>query len=86
MVHAAEVVLGLENIPVFHANDSKGACGSHLDRHAHIGQGNIGIEGFRRILNHPKLNKKAFILETPVDEPGDDLKNVEALKSLCRRR
>jgi deoxyribonuclease-4 len=69
---------------VFHTNDSKGASGSHLDRHAHIGQGNIGTEGFRRILNHPKLRKKAFILETPVDEPGDDLKNVQALKSLCR--
>jgi deoxyribonuclease IV len=79
----AEKILGLENIPVFHTNDSKGAKGSHLDRHANIGEGNIGLEGFRRILNHPKLNTKAFILETPVDAPGDDQKNVDALKSLC---
>ena len=83
MVRTAEKTLGLENIPVFHTNDSKGGKGSHLDRHANIGEGNIGLEGFRRILNHPKLKKKAFILETPVDEPGDDQKNVDALKSLC---
>ncbi|HSU33058.1 MAG TPA: hypothetical protein VLJ11_17670, partial [Bryobacteraceae bacterium] len=38
--------------------------------------------GFRRILNHPKLRQKAFILETPVDKPGDDLRNVTALKEL----
>ncbi len=83
-VRAAETILGLDNVPVFHTNDSKGANGSHLDRHANIGEGKIGVEGFRRILNHPKLMMKAFILETPVDEPGDDLKNVNALKSLCR--
>jgi deoxyribonuclease-4 len=83
-IRIAETILGLENVPVFHANDSKGAKGSHLDRHANIGAGNIGLEGFRCILNHPKLLTKAFILETPVDEPGDDQKNVDALKSLCR--
>jgi deoxyribonuclease IV len=85
-VRAAEVLLGLENIPVLHANDSKGICGSHLDRHASIGEGHIGLEGFRRILTHPKLMSKAFILETPVDEPGDDQRNVDALKSLCSRK
>ena len=82
-VREAERVLGLDNVRVIHSNDSKGGCGSHLDRHANIGEGNIGLEGFRRILNHPKLRNKAFILETPVDNPGDDLKNVNALKSLC---
>ena len=78
-------VLGIENVRVIHANDSKGALGSHLDRHAHIGRGCIGEEGFRRILNHPKLRTKAFILETPVDEEGDELRNMEALKKLCRK-
>jgi deoxyribonuclease-4 len=53
-----------------------------VDRHANIGAGYIGCEGFRRILNHPKLREKAFILETPVDKPGDDLRNVQALKEL----
>jgi deoxyribonuclease-4 len=77
--------LGIENVCVIHANDSKGALGSHLDRHEHIGRGHIGEHGFRRILNHPKLRTKAFILETPVDEVGDELRNMEMLKKLCRR-
>ncbi len=79
--HASET-LGLEHIPVFHTNDTKMKLASHCDRHANIGDGNIGLEGFRRILTHPKLRSKAFILETPVDEPGDDLRNVTALKEL----
>jgi deoxyribonuclease-4 len=79
-VSEMERVLGLKNVPVIHTNDSKGALGSHLDRHANIGEGNIGAAGFRRILRHSKLRDKAFILETPIDNEGDDLKNVEALK------
>ena len=81
-VREAEKILGWENIPVIHTNDSKGKFDSKLDRHANIGEGHIGLEGFRRILNHPQLKTKAFILETPVDNEGDDLKNIEALKSL----
>lgn len=84
-VKKAESVLGLHNVRVIHANDSKGKLGSHLDRHASIGEGFIGEEGFRRILTHPKLHTKPFILETPVDNDGDDLRNVEALKRLCRK-
>jgi len=82
-VKQAANVLGLERIPVIHANDSKGALNSHLDRHANIGEGHIGRAGFRRILNHPKLRGKAFILETPIDNEGDDQRNVDTLKSLC---
>lgn len=69
-VRALDRVLGLDNVPMFHANDSKGALGSHLDRHANIGDGHIGLDGFRRILNHPQLVDKAFILETPSDDGG----------------
>lgn len=83
-VAEAERVLGLENVRVMHANDSKGALGSRLDRHMNIGEGRIGVEGFRGILNHPKLKKIPFILETPVDVPGDDRRNVDALKNLCK--
>jgi deoxyribonuclease-4 len=79
----ADEILGLEHVPVIHSNDAKTPLGSHLDRHAHIGDGYIGTEGFRRILNHPRLCEKAFILETPVDEPGDDLRNVTKLKELA---
>jgi deoxyribonuclease-4 len=79
-------VLGLANVCLIHANDSKKPLGSRLDRHANIGEGHIGESGFRRILQHPKLRNKPFILETPVDEEGDDLRNVDALKRLAQRR
>jgi deoxyribonuclease-4 len=82
LVEAVSKNLGLEHVPVIHANDAKTKLNSHVDRHAHIGEGNIGVEGFRRILNHPRLGGKTFILETPVDKPGDDLRNVTALKEL----
>lgn len=84
-VRLLDEMLGLENIPVLHANDSKTAVGSHVDRHEHIGEGYIGKEGFRRILSHPKLRGKAFIAETPYDNEGDDSRNVQALISLCRK-
>ena len=84
-VRLLDGILGLENIPVFHANDSKTPLGSHVDRHEHIGEGYIGKEGFRRILSHPKLRGKAFIAETPYDNEGDDLRNVQTLKDLCRK-
>lgn len=78
-------VLGTENVRVIHANDSKTPLGSRVDRHEQIGHGYIGEEGFRRILNHPKLRNKAFILETPVEKEGDDARNIETLKRLCRK-
>ncbi|HLK20049.1 MAG TPA: deoxyribonuclease IV [Bryobacteraceae bacterium] len=77
--------LGIENVRVIHANDSKTPFGSRVDRHEQIGHGYIGEEGFRRILNHPKLRNKAFILETPVEKEGDDARNIETLKRLCRK-
>jgi deoxyribonuclease-4 len=78
-------VLGLDHVRLIHANDSKKPLGSHLDRHANIGEGHIGEEGFSRILQHPKLRAKPFILETPVDEEGDDRRNVDALKRLAAK-
>jgi deoxyribonuclease-4 len=80
----ADRILGLDNVHVIHANDSKGQLDSHIDRHQHIGQGYIGLDGFRRILTHPQLRSKAFILETPVDQDGDEQRNLDTLKSLCR--
>jgi deoxyribonuclease IV len=77
-----DATVGLKNVPVWHCNDAKAARGSRLDRHQHIGRGTIGLEPFRRLLNDPRLAKCAFIAETPIDEPGDDLRNVETLKSL----
>jgi deoxyribonuclease-4 len=81
-VRSAESLLGLENVRVFHVNDSKTPLGSRVDRHANIGEGHIPLAAFRRILQHPKLRAKPFILETPIDEPGDDRRNLDTLKRL----
>jgi len=83
--------VGLARVPVVHVNDSKTALGSRVDRHEHIGRGEIGREAFRRILTHPRLAAsgpeglpgRAFILETPIDAPGDDRRNVRALWELA---
>jgi deoxyribonuclease-4 len=79
-----DATIGLKNVPVWHCNDAKAARGSRLDRHEHIGKGTIGPEPFRRLLNDPRLKHAAFIAETPIDEPGDDRRNVEALKKLVK--
>lgn len=76
--------IGLMNVPVWHCNDAKAARGSKLDRHQHIGKGSIGPGAFRRLLNDPRLANAAFIAETPIDEPGDDKRNVAALKRLVK--
>lgn len=77
-----EATVGLKNVPVWHCNDAKAECGSKLDRHAHVGQGTIGIEPFRRLLNDARTAHAAFIAETPIDEPLDDQMNVNALKAV----
>lgn len=79
-----DATMGFKNVRVFHCNDAKAARGSKLDRHQHIGKGTIGLEPFRRLLNDRRLAHAAFIAETPIDEPGDDRKNIEALKSLVK--
>jgi deoxyribonuclease-4 len=78
-------IIGLKNVPVWHCNDAKAARGSKLDRHQHIAKGTIGREPFRRLLNDPRLKRAAFIAETPIDEPGDDRRNVAALKNLVSK-
>jgi deoxyribonuclease-4 len=82
-VRQIDSVLGMGNVKLIHANDSKAPLGSRLDRHANIGKGHIGKAGFRGILAHPKLRSKPFILETPVERDGDDRRNLENLKKLC---
>ena len=77
--------VGLKNVYVWHCNDAKAERGSKLDRHQHIGKGSIGLKTFRRLLNDPRLAHAAFIAETPIDEPLDDLTNVNALKRLVEK-
>lgn len=73
--------VGLKNVRVVHFNDSKAAYNSRVDRHWHIGQGEIGADGLRRVASFPKLKHAAFILETPQDEAGSDVTNLNALRS-----
>jgi deoxyribonuclease IV len=83
--------IGLDRVPVFHVNDSKIPLGGRVDRHENIGEGKIGAEAFRRILTHPRLGAalpegltgRAFVLETPIDQPGDDRRNVAKLWELA---
>jgi len=86
---AVERTVGLDRVYVLHVNDSKTPLGSRVDRHEHIGRGKIGLAAFRGILNHPRLGPglqglagRAFILETPIDKPGDDRRNVRTLWEL----
>jgi len=70
-------VIGLEKIKVFHFNDSKFELGQRKDRHAHIGQGHIGLEGFSNFVNDPRWVNQAAHLETPKKEEDDDGNEVE---------
>jgi deoxyribonuclease-4 len=78
----ADITFGVDAVRVWHCNDAKALRGSKLDRHEHIGQGNIGIEPFRWLLNDPRFADCAFIAETPNDVEGDEERNVKVLKSL----
>ncbi len=74
--------VGLEKLKAIHANDSKGALGSHLDRHETIGEGYLGRESFRLMVNHPALAQMPFIVETPRHTVEEDRANVGLLRSL----
>lgn len=75
--------VGLSRLSVLHLNDSKAAMGSRLDRHDNIGDGQLGLEAFRHIVNHPRLVHLPAIMETPgYETPGSNGKNVEAVKAL----
>lgn len=75
--------VGLSRLKVVHLNDSKGPIASKLDRHEHIGLGEIGEEGFRQILGHPAIRALPLILETPVDERRDDRGNIALVRELA---
>lgn len=63
-------IIGLDKLKALHLNDSKNQFGSHKDRHELLGEGNLGLETFRGIVNHPVLKKLPMILETPNELPG----------------
>lgn len=75
--------IGLKRIKVVHINDSKGALGSRLDRHEHIGLGKIGAGGFRGLFAHPRIREIPLILETPIDRRRDDYGNMRVVRKLA---
>jgi deoxyribonuclease-4 len=93
-IEVIDQTIGLERVPVFHVNDSKVPLGGRVDRHEHIGKGKIGAEAFRRILTNPRLGAaapvglpgRAFLAETPIEDPGDDRRNVARLWELAGLR
>jgi deoxyribonuclease IV len=84
-VDQLDSAVGISKVRIIHANDSKTVLASHADRHQHIGKGAIGIEAFRRIVQHPKLRTIPFICETPIDRPGDDKRNLRTMRRLAGR-
>lgn len=75
--------MGLDSLKAVHLNDSMKPFGSRLDRHEHIGKGTIGLEGFRRILNDPRMADMPMALETPKEkEMLEDIENLKILRSL----
>jgi len=77
--------VGFEAVRVWHCNDAKAAFGSKLDRHEHIGEGTMGPAAFKRLLSDDRFAHCAFIAETPVDQPGDEARNVSVLRTLAAR-
>ncbi|HET8657233.1 MAG TPA: deoxyribonuclease IV [Longimicrobiaceae bacterium] len=82
VVEGVERTIGLDRVKVWHLNDSQGALGSTTDRHTWIGEGEIGEEGFRRLLGDPRFRDVPMLLETPKgDDPvASDLRNLELLR------
>ena len=83
MVELFDEEIGLECLAVVHANDSKGELGSKLDRHENIGDGEIGFDGFRAVVESMAFAGKTFLLEVPgIENDGPDLENVHRLKAI----
>jgi len=80
-----DAILGLENLRLFHVNDSKNERGSRVDRHEHIGKGRLGVEPFARIMRDPRFRPVAKILETPKGRDGVlmDRRNLSLLRRLA---
>ena len=83
MVEAVERAAGWDRVRLIHLNDSQGTLNSHVDRHQNIGEGQIGTDGFRAIVNHPRIRPLPGIIETPgFDNTGPDKKNLQRLARL----
>lgn len=81
-VQTFDDVIGLSHLHAIHLNDSKHACGTHRDEHAHIGEGHIGMNGMRRIVTHPALRDLPYVLETPNTEAFGHADNIERVRQM----
>ena len=82
---AFDKIIGLDRLKFFHLNDSKKGLGSRVDRHEHIGKGEIGLEGFRLLMNDPRFAEHPMVLETPKEKDlKEDIKNLKLLRSLIK--
>ncbi len=80
-----DTVVGIKWIKAFHLNDSKKGCGSRVDRHEHIGKGEIGLTTFRCLMNDPRFKEHPMSLETPKDEDmKEDVENLKTLRGLIK--
>ncbi|MCX7785716.1 MAG: deoxyribonuclease IV [candidate division WOR-3 bacterium] len=77
-------LIGLKRLYLLHLNDSKTDLGSRIDRHWHIGEGKIGLDGFKNIVNHPLLKHLPGIMETPRTNDKEDLKNMKVITALVK--
>ena len=84
MLDEIDRLLGLSLIKLIHLNDAKDKLNTRRDRHEHIGKGYIGLEGMKRIVNHPRLRNAPFILETPKKGEEDDKINLQTVRQLRR--
>ena len=84
-IQPLSVLIGLDRLRFIHFNDSKKGLDCRVDRHQHIGQGGIGLEGFRAFLNHPAFRDVPMVLETPKDTPADDPRNLKIMRDLAGR-
>jgi deoxyribonuclease-4 len=85
MVESFDRIVGLDRLQAVHLNDSKKGLGSRVDRHEHIGQGALGLEPFRFIMNDPRLAHLPKVLETPKgDDMAEDKANLATLRGLVR--
>ncbi len=75
--------IGLKHLKILHLNDSKGELGSHLDRHDHIGLGQIGNAGLSKVIKLMNKNKIPIILETPIDDRRDEFEDIGTAKELA---
>jgi len=75
-------LVGLSRLRLIHLNDCRAPAGSHVDHHEHIGLGTIGDAGFRALLRRRELRQRCVILETPIDRPGDDRRNLRRVRKL----